>query len=248
MAALPPAAAAAGPGPGPAVAGEGGGGVKTLKVGAASNPKIVGGAVAHITRAGVRPVVLATGSFAINQAVKSVAIARGYVAPEGLLLACVPMFRADKRVGLELHVVVSRGPVGVPAPEAAPPAADGSEFRVAKDGNPNRIAGAIANKVRDGQPVTVLAIGARSVTAAVQAVAAARKFLEGDGVDLAFRPEFVSIEIDAGSRACSALRLVVEVVPANSQPGPVSVPRAPGELPAAPAAAPPPEDAAGHRA
>ncbi|MBQ9519802.1 MAG: stage V sporulation protein S [Firmicutes bacterium] len=66
--------------------------MEVLKVSSTSQPKSVAGAIAAIVRAD-RGVELQTiGAGAVNQAVKSVAIARGYVAPNGIELVCVPAF------------------------------------------------------------------------------------------------------------------------------------------------------------
>jgi stage V sporulation protein S len=63
-----------------------------LKVSAKSNPSSVAGALAGVLREHGRAEMQAIGAGAINQAVKAVAIARGYVAPSGLDLVCVPAF------------------------------------------------------------------------------------------------------------------------------------------------------------
>ncbi len=66
--------------------------MEVLKVSSSSQPKSVAGAIAAIVRAD-RGVELQTiGAGAVNQAVKSVAVARGYVAPNGIELICIPAF------------------------------------------------------------------------------------------------------------------------------------------------------------
>jgi stage V sporulation protein S len=71
---------------------EGGRKVEVLKVSAQSNPKSVAGALAAVLREHGVAEVQAVGAGAVNQAVKAVAIARGFVAPNGLDLVCVPAF------------------------------------------------------------------------------------------------------------------------------------------------------------
>ena len=66
--------------------------MEVLKVSAKSNPNSVAGALAGVIRERGRAEVQAIGAGAINQAVKAVAIARGFVAPSGLDLVCVPAF------------------------------------------------------------------------------------------------------------------------------------------------------------
>jgi len=66
--------------------------VDVLKVSAKSNPSSVAGALAGVIREHGRAELQAIGAGAINQAIKAVAIARGYVAPGGLDLICIPAF------------------------------------------------------------------------------------------------------------------------------------------------------------
>ncbi|MCL2619818.1 MAG: stage V sporulation protein S [Defluviitaleaceae bacterium] len=66
--------------------------METLKVSANSVPKSVAGAIAAVVRTGEPVEVVTIGAAAVNQAVKSIAIARGYVAPNGIDLVTVPAF------------------------------------------------------------------------------------------------------------------------------------------------------------
>jgi len=66
--------------------------METIKVSAQSVPKLVAGAIAGIIRNNQSVEVVTIGAGAVNQAVKSIAIARGYVAPNGFDLICVPGF------------------------------------------------------------------------------------------------------------------------------------------------------------
>jgi len=63
-----------------------------LKVSSKSNPHAVAGAVAGIVRQGAAAEVQVVGAGALNQAVKAIAIARGFVEDSGLDLVCVPSF------------------------------------------------------------------------------------------------------------------------------------------------------------
>ncbi|HPZ75465.1 MAG TPA: stage V sporulation protein S [Thermosynergistes sp.] len=66
--------------------------MEVLKVSATSHPKSVAGAIAAVLREKGGVEVQAVGAGAVNQAVKAIAIARGYVAPNGIDLVCVPAF------------------------------------------------------------------------------------------------------------------------------------------------------------
>src|SRR5712691_1807589 len=97
----------------PAMTGEGRAPVEVLKVSATSKPVAVAGAIAGVIRSKGRVEVQAIGAGAINQAVKAIAISRGYVAPGGLDLVCIPAFidisiDGEERTGIRL-LVESRG-------------------------------------------------------------------------------------------------------------------------------------------
>ncbi len=66
--------------------------IEILKVAANSKPVAVAGALAAIIREKGVAELQAIGAGAVNQAVKAIAIARGYVAPSGVDLVCVPAF------------------------------------------------------------------------------------------------------------------------------------------------------------
>lgn len=63
-----------------------------FKVSAKSSPNSVAGALAGVIREQGRAEMQAIGAGALNQAVKAVAIARGFVAPSGIDLICIPAF------------------------------------------------------------------------------------------------------------------------------------------------------------
>jgi stage V sporulation protein S len=63
-----------------------------LRVGAGSNPQSVASAVAHAIYESRSCKIRAVGAGAVNQAVKAIAIARGYTAPRGIDLVCIPGF------------------------------------------------------------------------------------------------------------------------------------------------------------
>ena len=66
--------------------------MEVLRVSSKSEPKSVAGAIAAILRNGETVEINAIGAAAVNQVVKSIAVARGYVAPNGIDLVCVPAF------------------------------------------------------------------------------------------------------------------------------------------------------------
>lgn len=83
--------------------------MEILKVSAKSNPNSVAGALAGILREKGDAEIQAIGAGALNQAVKSIAIARGFVAPGGIDLVCVPAFtdieiEGEERTAIKLIV------------------------------------------------------------------------------------------------------------------------------------------------
>ena len=63
-----------------------------LKVAAKSNPNSLAGAIAGVFEKEDKVELQAVGAGAVNQAVKAIAISRGYVAPSGVDLVCIPGF------------------------------------------------------------------------------------------------------------------------------------------------------------
>jgi len=83
--------------------------VDVLKVAATSNPTSVAGALAGVIREYGRAELQAVGAGAVNQAIKAIAITRGYVAPSGMDLICIPAFadvsiNGEERTAIKLIV------------------------------------------------------------------------------------------------------------------------------------------------
>ena len=66
--------------------------MEMLKVSAQSNPKSVAGALAAVLREKGSAELQAVGAGAVNQSIKAIAIARGFVAPNGIDLIAIPAF------------------------------------------------------------------------------------------------------------------------------------------------------------
>jgi len=95
--------------------------VETLKVSTRSNPNSVAGAVAGAVRQSGGVEIQVVGAGALNQAVKAVAIARGYVAAAGIDLVCVPTFAdieidGERRTAIRLSVEDRAHQRAVPLP------------------------------------------------------------------------------------------------------------------------------------
>lgn len=83
--------------------------METLKVSSKSNPNSVAGALANVFRSNDEAEIQAIGAGALNQAIKGIAIARGFVAPSGKNLICIPAFTdividGEERTAIKLIV------------------------------------------------------------------------------------------------------------------------------------------------
>jgi stage V sporulation protein S len=63
-----------------------------LKVSSKSSPSSVAGAIAGMIKDGVPVEIQSVGAGAVNQAVKAIAIARGFLSPIGIEIVCAPAF------------------------------------------------------------------------------------------------------------------------------------------------------------
>lgn len=80
-----------------------------LRVSGTSRPNSVAGAIAALLRNAGEVEVQAIGPQAVNQAAKAIAVARNYVADDGLDLTAVPSFvklelQDEERTALRFHV------------------------------------------------------------------------------------------------------------------------------------------------
>jgi stage V sporulation protein S len=81
-------------------------------------------------------------------------------------------------------------------------------IKVSANSRTSAVAGAIAGVVREHKHADVQAIGAGAVNQAVKALVLATGYLEGDGIQVVCKPEFVDVEIDGKVR--TAIKLVIE--------------------------------------
>ncbi len=66
--------------------------MEMLKVSSKSNSSKVAGAIANIFREKGSVEIQTIGAGSLNQAIKAICIARGFVAPSGINLVCIPAF------------------------------------------------------------------------------------------------------------------------------------------------------------
>ncbi len=83
--------------------------MKILKVSAKSKPNLVAGAIVGVIKEDKKVTLQAVGEGAINQAVKAIAIARGFIATSGVDLVCIPAFaeiqiEGEERTGIKFII------------------------------------------------------------------------------------------------------------------------------------------------
>ncbi len=81
-------------------------------------------------------------------------------------------------------------------------------LKVSSRSNPHAVAGAFAGVVRERGTAEVCVIGAGALNQAIKAIAIARTFLAGQGIDLVCVPSFCDVDIEGARR--TGIRLIVE--------------------------------------
>jgi stage V sporulation protein S len=76
-----------------------------LKVSSKSSSSSIAGAIAGMIKDGASVEIQSVGAGAVNQAVKAIAIARGFLEPVGIELVCVPTF-VDVEIDGELRTAM----------------------------------------------------------------------------------------------------------------------------------------------
>ena len=66
--------------------------MELLRVSAKSNPNMVAGAIAGITRENKEVELQAIGAGSVNQAIKAIAVARVFLEEDAINIACIPGF------------------------------------------------------------------------------------------------------------------------------------------------------------
>lgn len=170
-----------------------------LKVSAESVPNKVAGAICNVVRearGGEPPSVMATGPAAINQAIKAIAIARKYLLAEDkpVEITVEPRFEQDLREGSNVVLVLKKARSVY---EREPMDDDLS----VKDGTDAfKLAGAIAQRAREGNEVNVTTKGSIPILIAVKAIALAQDYLSEDNMELKFVVQFRDLDDDTSGR------------------------------------------------
>lgn len=83
--------------------------MEILKVSSKSNPNSVAGALSNVLKNTNVAEIQVVGAGALNQGIKAIIIARGYIAPSGKNLVCIPAFsdiaiEGEERTAIKLIV------------------------------------------------------------------------------------------------------------------------------------------------
>ncbi len=106
--------------------------VETIKVSAKSRSTAVAGAIAGVIRENKHAEVQAIGAGAVNQAIKAVAIARGYLEQDGLDIYVVPTF-AEVDINGEERTAVKLRVESVPRTEESTQSGSGNGHHIAEE-------------------------------------------------------------------------------------------------------------------
>lgn len=79
--------------------------VTVIKASASSSVAAVAGAIAGAVRQNGKAEIQVIGAGALNQAMKAVIVSRGFLAPEGIEIYCIPSF-AETEIGGEARTAI----------------------------------------------------------------------------------------------------------------------------------------------
>eukprot|EP00924_Labyrinthula_sp_SR-Ha-C_P003051 snap_masked-scaffold_50-processed-gene-0.26-mRNA-1 protein AED:0.12 eAED:0.12 QI:0/-1/0/1/-1/1/1/0/244 len=185
-------------------------GKRVMLVAAKSRVKQVAGSIARTIReedSQGPPVLSAVGAASVNQAVKSIAIARGFLADDNIDLAVEVSKRPQEQVKDVIIFTLTQHSKGTLL-SGDEENINFQEMRSAATSTPGALAGAIANNVRNKKNPRITAIGMKPVFKAIVAVCIARNYLRRNNIDLDIVPRFTTVKFDNGNEA-NAVQLIV---------------------------------------
>lgn len=153
----------------------------------------------------------ACGAASVNQAVKAIAIARGrYLADDNFEIDVT----AEKQEGGEFRHLVTLNVKFVEGRNRTD-MTDATNLKVSGKSMPAKVAGALASALRQYQNCKVAVVGADSLLNAVLAIVRAKQYIESDGIDLLFWPDFVHLTVDGEQRTGVVLNVLPIKPPAK---------------------------------
>lgn len=172
------------------------GNFQTCKVGPTSDVHKTAGYIAAGARKGCPPLVIAAGAAGINQAIKSIALARNFLKDEDVDVSVqpdFPQYYENHETEIIKLNLATRADDSIERTFDDPRS---KEMWVSVESKPTKVAGAISELVRRDQSSHVCSRGAQSVLNAMKAIFLTRKYLKA--TELRFAPEFGSTS-DGGS-------------------------------------------------
>jgi len=164
-----------------------------------TDAKGLAGKLSFIVRNGDAPQIYMIGTDCTNQAVKGIAIARQNLQQNRLDILVQPRFQKvdeEDRKSRDAYAFALRK-----GPSRKNPTPTTSEMKIASSTDPGVLAGAIAKKLRDGERLALLVVGATCVNIAVKSIVFARKYMSEDSMDIGFRPEWCHYTLNGEDKA-----------------------------------------------
>lgn len=163
---------------------------KECKVLPGSDVKQTAGYIAVSMRQGGTLTVSSESAESLNQAVKSIALARAYLEDEAFDVTV----RAADGDGADVEVELQISPTADDWVRQEISNSEAKELIVSSGSDPSRVAGAIAKNVREEVQVYCTAMGPQAVLRVAKSISLARSYLDGEGVELCFVPQFAHTE------------------------------------------------------
>lgn len=88
-------------------------------------------------------------------------------------------------------------------------------LKVSANSNPNKVAGALANMLREFKGGQLQAIGARANSQMIKAMAITQLFIDEDNLIVDFNTEFTSVNVDEGGEL-TAMRVIARAKKNNT--------------------------------
>jgi len=166
------------------------------------------GAIAHSLRSGPKCMVSAIGAAAVNQAIKGIITARSYLEETGKDIEVTARINIEVgRDAFDITVLSVEGRRTLPDPSD-------EAFKVGASTAFFKLAGALANRVREGkavgdEPLLCVGIGANAVMAMLKASVSAAEYVAEEGHRLVVVPDRVTVPGATEEEDRTAMRLSI---------------------------------------
>lgn len=83
-------------------------------------------------------------------------------------------------------------------------------LKVSSKSNPNLVAGALVNVLKENGEAEIHSIGAGALNQSIKAITIARGYLKPSDLDLNCKPSFLEVSIDGNVKTAIKLRVTIE--------------------------------------